>query len=161
MPQGYICASSSCSLLVYLFLPSSRSRSSTRNRIAVLDIAVSVFSRGTFVRANTFSFTFLRAPPRKSLSVPPPSHRFLPLAFPLFVPVTFLLSCTPQPSRWTVTLGFLLHPPLLSRLRYSIIFQLALGYFLQYSPMLGPEGWLRPNVCCLCSKGDVSWRDSA
>ena len=28
-------------------------------------------------------------------------------------------------------------------------------------PTLGPEGWLRPTVCCQCSNGDVSWRDSA
>ena len=28
-------------------------------------------------------------------------------------------------------------------------------------PTLGPEGWLQPNVCCQCSKGNVSWRDSA
>ena len=28
-------------------------------------------------------------------------------------------------------------------------------------PRLGLEDWLRPNVCCQCSKGDVSWRGSA
>ena len=27
-------------------------------------------------------------------------------------------------------------------------------------PTLGSEGWLQPNVCCQCSKGDSSW-DSA
>ena len=140
MPRGYLCASSRSPLLVHLFLPSSRYRFPTRNRIAVLDIAVSLFSRGTFVRVNTFSFTFLLAPPHKSLNVPPPSHCFLPLAFPLFVPVIFFLSCTPHPSRWTVTLlRFCLHPPLHSRLRYSTIFQLALGYLLQYSRI--SYGW--------------------
>ena len=28
-------------------------------------------------------------------------------------------------------------------------------------PTLGPESWPPPTVCCQCSKGDVSWRDSA
>ena len=81
-------------------------------------------------RANTFSFLFLLLTPRKSLSVPPPSPCFLALASPYFYPTVSLL-------------GFLLYPPIFSRLRYPTLFKLAL---LLLSPIQPYQLWMAPSV---------------
>ena len=94
----------------------------------------------------TFSFLFLLVTRLKSLIIPPPSSWFLPLAFPSFLSVSLLLSCTPQTSLWTgYLLGSLLHPSIRSRLPYPTLCQLA---FVNFSHT-AYQVWLATSFFCM------------
>ena len=101
------------------------------------EIAASAFSRNPLDRANTFSFPFLLLASRASLSVLSLSRYFL--AFPFFLSLPVLLSCTPPNlsmdsiSSWFPLIFFN------SLLRYPTLFQLAL---LLLSPIQPYQLWL-------------------
>ena len=135
MQHGHMCASTSSSsrLLVYLFLLSGRSRS-------LHEIAVSAFPRSPLGRADTFSFQYLPQTPCISPSVSPFSPYLLALAVPFLLSFLLRLSCTHQTYLKIVPLlGLPLNPSLFSRLGHLILFQLAL---LSFSPIQPYQPWL-------------------
>ena len=103
-----------------------------------------MFSRSPLGCVNTFSFLSLLLTPRISLSVSPISPYLLTPAFPLFLPLYLHVSCIPHTYLMTAPLlGFLLYPSILPRLRYPILFQLAL---LIFSPIQLYRLWLA-HIC--------------
>ena len=134
-----MCASTSSSsrLLVYPFLflvgPGPQH-----------EIAVKLFRVVHWALQKWFNSN-LPSTPRITLSVSPLSPYFLTLYFP-FLPSFFLpLSCTRQTSVWTVPFLGLLNPSILFRLRYDILFHLALLIFSPIQPYQLP-GYMAGNL---------------
>ena len=127
VPHGHMCASTSSSSRL-LVGPGPLHK-----------IAVSAFSRSPSGRADTFSFQYLPQPPHvsKCFSF---FTLFLSASLSLSSIVHFAsVSCTRQISLWTVPLLGFLNPSIFSRLRYPILFQLAIFLF---SPIQPYQLWL-------------------